>query len=158
MFSTNGAGVKNCKVDSLNAEIHSVQANIIIVQETHCRKKGKIKIDSRLVVFEAIRKRKGGGTLVAVHEDFSPKLVEEYSDDFELLVVEITTEEQNIRVISGYGPQENWEENKRLPLFIALETEVEKAELSGRSFIIEIDANSKLGPNYISGDGPTSKV
>ena len=76
MFSTNGAGVKNGKVDSLNAEIHSVQANIITVQETHCRQKGTIKMDSRLVVFEAIRKRKGGGTLVAVHEDFSPKLVE----------------------------------------------------------------------------------
>ena len=109
-------------------------------------------MNSKLVVFEAIRKRKGGGTLLAVHEDFNPKLVEEYSDEFELIVVEITTEDQNIRIITGYGPQENWEEPKRLPFFIALETEVEKAELAGRSVIIEIDANSKLGPSYISGD------
>ena len=58
MFSTNGAGIKNGKVDSLNAEIQSVQANIITVQETHCRQKGKIKMDSKFVIFEAIRKRK----------------------------------------------------------------------------------------------------
>ena len=152
IFSTNGAGVKNGKIDSLNAEVNSVQANIVTIQETHCRQKGKIIMNNKFVIFEALRKRKGGGTLVAVHEDFQPKLVEEYSDDFELLVVEINTEEQNIRIISGYGPQENWEEEKRLPFFVALETEIEKAELAGKSVIIEMDANSKLGPTYISGD------
>ena len=41
------------------------------------------------VVFEAIRKKKGGGTIVAVHQDLKPKLIEEYNDEFELLVVEI---------------------------------------------------------------------
>ena len=55
-------------------------------------------------------------------------------------------------MISGYGPQENWEEGKRLPFFIELETEVEKAELAGTSVIIEIDANSKLGPEHIAND------
>ena len=107
IFSTNGAGVKNGKVDSLNAQVKSVQANIITIQETHCSQKGKIRMSRELVVFEAIRKRKGGGTLLAIHEDFNPKLVDEYSDEFELLVVEINTEEQNIRIITGYGPQEN---------------------------------------------------
>ena len=62
------------------------------------------------------------------------------------------TENGAVRVISGYGPQENWEEERRLPFFIALETEVEKAELAGTSVIIEIDANSKLGPNHIAND------
>ena len=50
------------------------------------------------------------------------------------------------------GPQENLEEDKRLPFFIALETEVEKAELAGKSVFIELDANSKLGPTYIPKD------
>ena len=101
---------------------------------------------------KAIRKRKGGGTLVAIKEDLNPKLIEEYSDEFELLVVEVETREQIIRIMSGYGPQENWDEEKRLPFFIALETEIEKAHLAGISVIIEMDANSKLGPEYIKGD------
>ena len=152
VFSTNGAGIKNGKVASLNAEIESLQANLVTVQETHCTQKGRIVMDSKFVVFEAIRKRKGGGTLIAAHKDFQPKLIKEYSDNFELLVVELITEEKEIRIISGYGPQEIWDEEKRLPFFIALETEIEKAELAGRSIIIEMDSNSKLGPKYIEQD------
>ena len=90
--------------------------------------------------------------MIAIHKDLNPKLVQEYNDDFELLVVEIDTQENSIRVISGYGPQENWDEEKRIPFFIALETEIEKAELEGRSIIVEIDANSKLGEMYIPND------
>ena len=104
------------------------------------------------VIFEAIRTKKGGGTAIAVHENLKPKLIEEYSDDFEILVVEVKADKHDIRVISGYGPQENLEEDKRLPFFLALETEVEKATLAGKSIIIEIDANSKLGSKYIPSD------
>ena len=57
-------------------------------------------------------------------------LIEEYYDEFELLVVEVSTKEKCIRVISGYGPQENWEEEKRLPFLIALETEIEREDLA----------------------------
>ena len=90
--------------------------------------------------------------MVAIHEDLNPKLIEEYSDEFELLVVETDTKEKSIRVISGYGPQENLDEEKRLTFFLALEVEIEKAELAGKSVIIEMDANSKLGEKYIKGD------
>ena len=152
LFATNGAGVKNGKVNSLNAEVRSKRANVIMIQETHCTQKGKIHMDNHFVVFEAIRKKKGGGTLMAIHEDFNPKLIEEYSDEFELLVVETNTKEKTIRLMSGYGPQENWDEANRLPFFLALETEIEKAELGGKSILIEMDANAKLGPNLIPGD------
>ena len=62
-----------------------------------------------------------------------------------MLVVEVETKKKDIRIMSGYGPQENWEEEKRLPFFVALETEIEKSELAGKSIVIELDANSKLG-------------
>ena len=64
LFATNGAGVKNSKVESLNAQVRSTKANIIMVQETHSTEKGKIKMDKEFVIFEAIRKKKGGGTLM----------------------------------------------------------------------------------------------
>ena len=152
IFSTNGASVANGKGKSLNAEVGNTLANIVTVQEMHYKQKGKFQMDPSFVLFEAIRKRKGGGTLVAIHEDLNPKLIEEYSEDFELLVVEVETEENQIRIMSGYGPQENWDEEIRIPFFLALETEIEKAELSGKSIIIEMDANSKLGPTYVPGD------
>ena len=82
LFSTNGAGIKNGKVASLIAEVHNTQANIITVQETHSRQKGKIFMGSEFVTFEAIRDKKGGGTMIAVHQDLNPKLVEEYNDEF----------------------------------------------------------------------------
>ena len=152
IFSTNGAGVIRGKVKSLLEEVKHTQANIVTIQETHCTIKGKMQMDPSFVVFEAIRKKKGGGTMIAIHEDLNPKLIEEYNDDFELLVVEIDTQENAIRVISGYGPQENMDEERRIPFFIALETEIEKAEIQGKSVIIEIDANSKLGEKYIPKD------
>ena len=121
------------------------------LQETHSKRKGKIQLDN-FVTFEAIRKAKGGGTLIASHKDLNPKLISEYEDDFELLVVEIEVKDKQIRVISGYGPQENWQEEKRMPFFLALEIEIERAVNAGKSILIEMDANSKLGPKYIFGD------
>ena len=153
MFSTNGASVKNGKGKSLNAEVTNTQANIVTVQEMHYLQKGRFRMDPSFVLFEAIRKKKkGGGTMIACHEDLNPKLIEEYDEEFELLVVEVETKEDKIRIISGYGPQENWDEENRIPFFLALEIEIEKAELAGKSIIIEMDANSKLGPKYVPGD------
>ena len=120
MFSTNGAGVVGGKLDSLRAEVKHTQANLVTLQETHSKRKGKIQLDN-FITFEAIRKAKGGGTLIASHKDLNPKLISEYEDDFELLVVEIEVKDKQIRVISGCGPQENWQEEKRMPFFLALE-------------------------------------
>ena len=104
-------------------------------------------------IFEAIRKSKyKGGTMVGVHMDLKPVLIKEYSDQFELVVVEIDTEGTKIRLLSGYGPQENWDEKERSPFFEAVESEIVSAELQSISIIICMDANSKLGPQYIEGD------
>ena len=78
----------------------------------------------KFVVFEAIRKAKYGGTMCAIHENLSPKLLEEYSEPFELLVVQVEAHKKSIINMTGVGPQENWEESKRQPFFLALEAEV----------------------------------
>ena len=93
IFSTNAASVINGKVESLKSEVICTQSNIVTIQETHCKKKGKIKIPN-FVVFEAIRSMKGGGTLIAAHEDLNPKLVAEHSTEFEMLVVQVETKEK----------------------------------------------------------------
>ena len=148
LFSTNAAGLKNGKVKSLKKEVINTKSNVITVQETHFSQKGRFQMQG-MVIFEAIRKKKGGGTMLAIHEDFKPKLIEEYNEEFELLVV---AKNQQIRLITGYGPQENLEEEKRMEFFVTLETEIERAELAGKSVIIEMDANSKLGAQYVKND------
>ena len=75
------------KLDSLVAEVKATNANIVTVQETHSNRKGKVVMPKHFVVFEAIRPAKNGGTLCAVHEDLNPKLIEEYNNPFEMLVV-----------------------------------------------------------------------
>ena len=152
VFSTNSAGVKYGKINSLNAEVRNTNANIVTIQETHFSQKGKLHMDPSFVIFEAIRKKKFGGTMIAIHQDLNPKLIEEYSDDFELLIVEVETKDSAIRVMSGCGPQENWEEEKRILFFLQLEIEIEKAELAGKSILIQMDANSKLGSKHIKND------
>ena len=88
--------------------------------------------------------------------------MEEYSDEFEMIVVEVKVKSKDIRIITGYGPQENWDDEKRMPFFTALETEIIKAKLAGKSAIVEMDANSKLGKEYIPNDphdiSPNGKI
>ena len=65
--------------------------------------------------------------------------------------MEVIVANKEIRIISGVGPQENQAEAERLPFFLTLEKEVNKAEMAGKSVFIEIDANSKLGTDKVPG-------
>ena len=150
MFSANANGLHS-KMHSLKHELSQTNSQIFTIQETHYKTKGRIKVKD-FVVFEVIRKNKEkGGCILGIHESLNPVLVEEYSDNFEIIVAEIQVEGKEIRIINGYGPQENWTNEERMPFFVALEVEVSKAKLEG-SIIIELDSNSKLGSAYIKKD------
>jgi hypothetical protein len=150
MFSTNAAQLKG-KLNSFKSELKRTNAGLFTVQETHYAAKGKVQIEN-FEIFESIRKKVKGGTMIGAHKALEPFLINEYSDEFELLVVEIKIANREIRVMTGYGPQENWPESERIPFFLALEEEIVKAELAGKSILIELDANSKLGPQLIQED------
>ena len=139
------------KLESFYQELKVNKASIFTLQETHFTKKGQIKIEN-FEIFEAIRNKAKGGTAIGVHTGLKPVLIKEYAEDFELVVVEVKANTKEIRIISGYGPQESWPVAARMPFFNALEEEIVKAELEDKSVIIEMDANSKLGPTIIPGD------
>ena len=69
-----------------------------------------------------------------------------------MLVVVVEVENKSIIIITGCGPQENWDESRRLSFFIALEAEIVKTEIAGIHVILEMDANSKLDKEYIPKD------
>ena len=139
------------KLESFYQELKVNKASIFTLQETHFTKKGQIKIEN-FEIFEAIRNKAKGGTAIGVHTGLKPVLIKKYAEDFELVVVEVKANTKEIRIISGYGPQESWPVAARMPFFNALEEEIVKAELEDKSVIIEMDANSKLGPTIIPGD------
>ena len=90
--------------------------------------------------------------MIGAHKGLKPVLVSEHNDPFELLVIEIEVANKGVRVISGYGPQESWTPQQREPFFRVLEEEIVKANLAGKSIIIEADFNSKLGREHIPND------
>ena len=87
-----------------------------------------------------------------MHKSLSPILIEEYSDCFEFLVVEVKMGGRNTRIISGYGPQGNWKFVIKMPFLNALEVEILNAKLHSKAIYKQMDANNKLGPKFIKGD------
>ena len=150
MFSANSEGLKS-KIESLKSEIKELNAAIFTIQETHHTRKGVFKLEN-YDIFEAIRKKHNGGTMIGVNKALRPLLIKDYDDEFELIVVEVKIRNKEIRIITGYGPQEHWLDAERVPFFLALEEEIIKAEMQGTSIIIEMDSNSKLGSDFISKD------
>ena len=155
IFSANCAGCSN-KIKSLEDNVSHIGAGIFTLQETHFKHKGRLNHKfSEFEIFESIRKKQKGGTLIGAHKSLQPILIEEYSEDFELLVIEVKIGEKDVRIITGYGPQENWKIEDRMPFFQKLEEEIVKAQSNLKPVFIQMDANSKLGPKMIAGDPHT---
>ena len=85
--------------------------------------------------------------IVRLSGSLDPVLVAEYQEEFELIVVETKIANKNIRIKTGYGPQENNKE--KMKFFKAFEKEIASSQLEGKLIIIALDANSKLGKEYI---------
>ena len=81
--------------------------------------------------------------MLGVRVGLEPVLISEYSDTFELLVVEVKIGDKTIRVITGYGPQENWLNKGKTPSFNAFDDEIAAAAM---------DVNAKLGLQCIHSD------
>ena len=89
--------------------------------------------------------------MLGVHKSLQPVLISEYSETFEMIVVEIKAS-KNFSLIVGYGPQDHIPVSERMPFFATLEEEIVSAKMAGKSVIIQMDANSKLGKNIIPND------
>ena len=67
-------------------------------------------------------------------------------------MTEIKLANKDIRIMTGYGPHESWTDEEKMPFYVALEEEIVKAQSEGKSIIMELDANCKLGKEYIPKD------
>ena len=107
IMGTNAAGLK-AKKDSLIENIRLFERpSVITIQETKFRKMGTLKIEN-YEVFEKIRTGSyGGGLLTAVDKSLEPVLIEAANEEAEVLVVQVKIGKSLIRIINGYGPQED---------------------------------------------------
>ena len=123
-----------------------------MIQETNFKVKGKFQMEE-YEIFESIRQNKEkGGCLMGIHKSLKPVLIDEYSETLEIILTEIRIGDKEIRIITGYGPQEHWPDSEKMPFFGRLEEEISKAIMAGKSVILQLDANAKLGPCYIKDD------
>ena len=148
-LGANAAGILN-KTESFYRNINLFNPAAFFLQETKTRFKNKLKYPN-YTFFEYIRKNSGGrGLITAVHNNLHPVQVSN-DEDVEVLVVEGRLGDTKIRLINGYGPQEAEEENSKA-FMNKIDLEVKSAMLAGALICIEMDANSKLGPEIIKGD------
>ena len=149
LLGNNAAGLGN-KTESFLRNIEHFKPGVFFIQETKCKVKNKIKHDD-YVLFEKHRKSMGGGGLLTcVHKSLEPMCVSEESE-VELLVVQAVIGNRNVRLINGYGPQESGGSNED-SFFSQLDIEIKRSKLGGNLTCIQMDANSKLGYQFIPND------
>ena len=151
LLGTNAAGL-NSKRESLYSVINLMSPSVMTVQETKFSKPGMLKIPG-YQVFEKVRKmKKGGGLLTAADEDLNPVLISTGEEDNEIITIEVNINEHRIRIINGYGPQEDEDSQRVLCFWQEIESEVMKAKDDDCLILIQMDANAKVGKEIIKDD------
>ena len=112
---------------------------------------GSIKIND-YQVFEKIRPGLGGGILTAIRQSLSPVLISPIKDDVEILVVQCQVNKMKVRIINGYGPQDDEPLATRLECWSSLEQEIISAKDENCSVLLQLDANAKVGRSTILSD------
>ena len=141
------------KKESLLGNINVFHPSVITLQETKLRKTGLLRLPG-YQVFEKIRSGFGGGLLTAVDENLLPVLISTGKcETSEILVVQLKTENHNIRIINAYGPQEdNYNKDDIYDFWQELEEEIMMAKEDNCLVLIQMDANAKLGRDTIKND------
>ena len=151
ILGTNADGIKP-KVESLYAAMNYFKPSVVLLQETKVTKPGTLKIPG-YQVFEKIRTDKGGGGLLAaVDEHLTPLLISTGNEEAEIMTVQVSVGNYQMRIINGYGPQEDEPKQIIYSFWEEIEKEVIEAVENNCMVLVELDANAKIGKEHIKGD------
>ena len=155
LFGNNTAGLKN-KKDSLEANIDIFKKpSCITLQETKLPKYTNFQLGD-YQIFQKNRNISGGGLLTAVDPVLNPVLLESRNEEAEILAVQIALKDKNLRIINGYGPQDDDPQQIRLNFWLGLEEEIISAKHENCMVIVQMDANAKVGKDIIENDPNSS--
>ena len=153
-YGINAAGIK-CKQKSFENVLNTIKPQIWTMQETKLRANEKIKCEalSNYQVYYLTRQEsQGGGLAVGVAKEIESTLIREGDDNTELLSVQIMVGDMPIRVITGYGPQENANLNIKEKFWEYLEDEINQAQIDNHGLLVQIDGNLHAGPQLLKQD------
>ena len=153
----------NSKWQSFNKILHDLNPCAFFLQETKLPKKQLFKLNTNeYVIFRLERELSGGGGLaLGVIQDLNPILIRLGNDQIEAISVKININKFEVRLVVGYGAQENDRQAKlhamnqaerKMLLWDFLEVESKEAETLEQGLIIQIDANAHVGPKVVNGD------
>ena len=154
LYGINAAGIK-CKTESFNDVLSSLKPQIWMIEETKLKTNEHIKCEalSEFQVFYLSRlKSQGGGIAVGIDKMFESTLISEGDDETEAISVLVIVGDLPIRVIVGYGPQENASKDKKEKFWGFIEKEVIQAEAEEQGIIIQMDGNLHAGEKIIKND------
>ena len=150
-MGNNTAGIK-AKKDSLKALVEILgKPSCITLQKTKLCSKDTLKL-KHYQIFQRNRNGFGGGLVTAVDPNLNPMLVTTRNDEAEVLTVQLDVNNQKIRVINGYGPQEDDSSQNKLNFWTGLDHEILAATSENCMVLIQMDANAKVGRKIISAD------
>ena len=89
---------------------------------------------------------------MGVTKDLSSTLLREGGEEVECLTIQLEVGQQELVMVNGYGPQMVASQAKKEKFWEYLDREVEEAARCDKMLVIQLDANSWLGNNYIPGD------
>ena len=96
--------------------------------------------------------RQGGGLAVGIENNIESTLIREGDDNIEALSIQIVLKQLPVRIIVGYGPQENYNMDKKIQFWNFIEQEINEAELAEHGIILQIDGNLHAGPGLVKND------
>ena len=140
------------KKDSLKQILCEHDVDILLLTETKVHTSSSIKLEG-YQLFPAVRsKRQGGGILVAIKYGLCSSIMVDKGDEAEFITVRLRFDDQHIRLVLVYGPQENDSVNKIQDFYDSISVQVERANLAGDSVFLVGDFNAKLGAEIIRGE------
>ena len=99
----------------------------VTLQETKLTKNSVFSLEN-YQVFQKNRNGSGGGLLTAVDPSLNPMLISARNEEAEILTVQLKLNNLKLRVINGYGPQNDDTPQNKLNFWMGLEEEIIAAQ------------------------------
>ena len=119
-----------------------------MIQETKLKPDEKIKCEREndfQIFYLNRQKSQGGGVALGVEKNIESTLIREGDDELEVISVQVVLGDVPVRIVVGYGPQENDKIEKKKNFWEFLEKEIHEAELNEHGFILQMDGNLHAG-------------
>ena len=154
VYGVNAAGIRS-KIKSFDQVLKQLKPQIWMLQETKLRANETLKCeasDDFQIYYLNRQESQGGGLALGVIKDIESTLIREGDDDIEVLSVQAVLGKIPVRIIIGYGPQENALKEKKNNFWGFIEREINEAELKGHGVLVQMDGNLHAGAELIKDD------